>query len=188
MKKTLIINLYAGPGAGKTTLAHSLFSDMKKEGMNVGFASEYAQERILRNYPMDDQYLISTEQIHRIKILYGKVDYIVTDCPILLGVIYLNDFKIENVNENVFLKQKSFFRNFLIQTNNLFKNNYNLFIERKLGNFQQFGRLHNEEESVILDNKIKEMLKAQRQKFITVNHNTTNNEIISNIKMEFLKC
>jgi tRNA uridine 5-carbamoylmethylation protein Kti12 len=44
--KTVIVNLYAGPGAGKTTCAWEIASRLKKENVSTEYVSEYAKELV----------------------------------------------------------------------------------------------------------------------------------------------
>ena len=40
---TMVVNCYAGPGAGKTTCAWEVASQLKKKGINTEYVSEYAK-------------------------------------------------------------------------------------------------------------------------------------------------
>ena len=130
--KTLVVNLFAGPGAGKTTCAWEIASELKKRGIVTEYVPEYAKELVWdENYEaLADQESIFEEQAHRINRLVGKVDVIVTDSPILFSEIYGEN----NSNDN-----------------------FNLFINRG-STFEQQGRIHNLEESKEKDNEIKQML------------------------------
>ena len=44
MKLKMIINIFGGPGVGKSTVAADLFVIMKKEGYSVELVTEYAKE------------------------------------------------------------------------------------------------------------------------------------------------
>lgn len=87
---TIVINLFGGPGSGKTTIGHGLFYQLKKQEINCEFVQEYvkkwAWQGILPNKL--DQFYISGKQTKAEQMLYGKVDYIVTDCPLLMGPFY----------------------------------------------------------------------------------------------------
>lgn len=91
MKKTRCINFYAGPGAGKSTVAAGLFSIMKFHGINCELVSEYAKDLTWERSSVlkgDGQLKILGEQSWRLLRLSGKVDYIITDSPILLNTFY----------------------------------------------------------------------------------------------------
>lgn len=89
-KRMKVINLFAGPGAGKSTIAADLFAHMKWEGLNVELVTEYAKDLTWeRNWEaLADQERVTGEQYHRLARLEGQVDYVVTDAPLLLGLYY----------------------------------------------------------------------------------------------------
>ena len=45
MKRTKIVNLYGGPGTGKSTTAAALFAEMKIRGVNCEYIQEYAKDK-----------------------------------------------------------------------------------------------------------------------------------------------
>lgn len=85
-----VINLFAGPGAGKSTTAAGLFHIMKQDGFKVELVTEYAKDIVWadRHKELDDQLYITAKQHHRIFLLKNKVDYCVTDGPLLLSLVY----------------------------------------------------------------------------------------------------
>lgn len=90
---TTILNIWAGPGAGKSTTAAEVFCRLKKAGYVAELVTEYIKSWAWAGRkpgPYDDLY-ITAKQISRETALYGKVDYIVTDSPVGLGVIYASD-------------------------------------------------------------------------------------------------
>jgi hypothetical protein len=91
---TTVVNLYGGPGAGKSTSAAYLYYLLKRDGHNAELVREYVKDwawdnRVPRDY---DQLYLLGKQIRRESMLYGKVDYIVTDSPVLLGIYYSHVF------------------------------------------------------------------------------------------------
>jgi len=86
-----VINLFAGPGAGKSTTAAGLFFFMKLAGRNVELVTEVAKDATWEehHFLLGDQYAITGEQNRRLSRLIGKVDYVITDSPLLLGLAYL---------------------------------------------------------------------------------------------------
>lgn len=87
---TVFINLYGGPGAGKSTAAASLFAEMKKMGKNVELVTEVAKDFVWeeRNKTLEIQPYITVKQYRNLYRLKGKVDYVITDAPILMGCVY----------------------------------------------------------------------------------------------------
>ena len=88
---TKVINLYAGPGAGKSTTAAGLFYKMKMDLMSVELVSEYAKQLTWdgrHSILESDQLYVLAKQHRKMVILKDKVDYIITDSPILFSLIY----------------------------------------------------------------------------------------------------
>jgi hypothetical protein len=46
MEKTILVNLYAGPGTGKSTMAANVFSELKWMGVNCELALEFAKTKV----------------------------------------------------------------------------------------------------------------------------------------------
>lgn len=87
--KTIVINAFGGPGAGKTTACLDITSMLRKRGFVAEYVPEYAKELVWdKNFEMLDgseknQKNILKEQQKRMDRLMGKVDFIVTDAPLL---------------------------------------------------------------------------------------------------------
>lgn len=180
MKNTLVVNLCAGPGAGKTTCAWEIASELKKKNIETEYVSEYAKELVWdeRFVFLDDslknQQFIHEQQCNRINRLLGKVDVIVTDCPTLLVNMYLKE------------PNKSLERDFKSQTLKEFnsRQNFNLFINRGK-EFQQAGCIHDLEQSKVIDSQIKTFLQAHNIYFGTYYHKTIDvliNNIVTNLE------
>jgi tRNA uridine 5-carbamoylmethylation protein Kti12 len=94
MRKTQIIALLAGPGAGKSTLAYHLMSAYKERGASVEYVDEYAKFLTWRERLecLKCQPHVLGEQFYRLQGLVGKVDFIVTDSPILLSACYAKEW------------------------------------------------------------------------------------------------
>ncbi len=87
---TLVVNLYGGPGTGKSTTAAALFALLKTDGVNAELATEYAKDIVWegRDYLLTDQIYIFAKQNRKFARLFGKVGVIVTDSPLLLCYHY----------------------------------------------------------------------------------------------------
>jgi nicotinamide riboside kinase len=92
MKETIVINLFGGPGCGKSTTMARLFADLKTRGMNVEMVSEFAKDLVyeMRQETMKDELYIFAKQHHRMFRVNGKVDVIITDRPLLLTNVYVS--------------------------------------------------------------------------------------------------
>lgn len=90
MKNTLIVNLYGGPGSGKSSGAAYIFSKLKMAGIDAEYVTEFAKDKVWENNTeaFKCQFYISGKQSFRISRCFGKVDVIITDSPIVLGKIY----------------------------------------------------------------------------------------------------
>ena len=90
MIKTKIINLFGGPGIGKSTQSAGLYHIMKRNNMSVELTSELpkviAWEK--NHSAIRDQLYITANQHRNISRLYGQVEYIIVDSPILFGLVY----------------------------------------------------------------------------------------------------
>lgn len=87
---TRIINLFGGPGIGKSTTASDLFRQMKDAGLRVELVTEYAKELTYEGSAsrLDNQLHLLAEQDLRQRRLLGQADWVVTDSPLLLSIAY----------------------------------------------------------------------------------------------------
>jgi RecA/RadA recombinase len=88
--QTTVINLFGGPGTGKSTAAPDIYSELKKQGESAELVREYVKhwaytKRKIGKY---DQLYLLGKQSHYESFLYGTVRYIVTDSPVLLAGFY----------------------------------------------------------------------------------------------------
>lgn len=90
MNSTTVVNLFGGSGIGKSTTAAHLYAEMKYAGFNVELVREYVKAWAWHGKqitPFDQTYILGKQSQYE-SSLYGKVDYIVTDSPLLLGPVY----------------------------------------------------------------------------------------------------
>ena len=86
----MIINLYGGPGTGKSTTAAHLFALMKHKGMSCELVTEFAKDLTWedRQTCLSNQVYVLGEQHRRLERVKNKVDYVITDSPLLLSCVY----------------------------------------------------------------------------------------------------
>lgn len=164
-KQTTVINIFAGPSAGKTGCAWIIGGELKKRSQSVEYVSEYAKELVWdENYELlKNQKHVHAEQTKRIKRLLGKVSYIVTDSPVLLGIIYGRENGVDIERDAV---------DFHNSTQSL-----NLFLERNEQTFENEGRVHDLKQSKQIDRQIKRLLSEFGVEYQVVNHENVINII-----------
>lgn len=146
---TVVVNLYAGPGAGKTNTAWEIAAQLKRDNVLVEYVPEYAKELVWENRmdlldgSFENQILILREQMHRQERLQGKVQAIVTDAPLLLNPIYAK----EKAQQLAHMARKAYMR----------FENIDLFVRREK-EYMQAGRMQTLEQSLALDGRIQDML------------------------------
>jgi predicted ATPase len=150
----ILINLFAGPGGGKTTLAAYLFYRFKQAGFRAELVGEAAREIIYdRNNPaeggtpaqlLDNQLLISGLQYERIKRLERHgIEIAIADSPLRMGLVYAKELP-----EYVGLKTA------IEQLELGFPHTFNVFVQRTEGKYDKESRAQTEEEAVQLDRDI----------------------------------
>ena len=90
MSKPILVNLYGGPGAGKTTTALQLTGELKALGLEAEYVPEYARDLALEGRLIGAfQFDILMEQAKRLFRSIGTgIEFVVTDSPILLQSLY----------------------------------------------------------------------------------------------------
>jgi len=153
MRLKKVINLYGGPGTGKSTIAAGLFYKMKSNRHSVEYVSEYAKELTYEdrlNVLEEDQLYIFAKQHRKMFRLRNKVDYMICDSPLLLSTIYAS-IMTEFYNEEAFKK-------LIVSTNNNYPS-VDIFLLRNLEyEFETKGRNQNEEESTAIDIKVRKVI------------------------------
>lgn len=88
----IIVNLVGAPGAGKSTGAAYIFSQLKMAGVNAELITEFAKDKVWEEnrevFKADNQLYVFGKQFYRMSRCKDKVDVIVTDSPLLLSILY----------------------------------------------------------------------------------------------------
>ena len=154
---TKIICLFSGPGAGKSTIASLLFGYMKLRGYKVELVLEAAKYFTYekRSLALGCQPYVFGKQLMGLERVMGQVDYIITDSPIFLSILYHNNKYPESFEQSVVDIFKSM-------------NNYNFYINR-VKPYASYGRNQTEDEAKELDFLIKQKLLQYNVDFTSVN-------------------
>ena len=162
------INLFAGPGASKSTTATKLFTQAKEMEYNVELVREYVkdwawEDRKPRGF---DQVYLFAKQLHREEVpLRGGAEFIITDCPIVLNALYA-------------VKNGLPFAKDLLNIASAFEKEYpsiNLFIDRGDRPYNTKGRWGTLEEAKEMDRFILDQLNKMELYITTIKHDNTNN-------------
>lgn len=157
MSKLKVINLFAGPGAGKSTTRAGLFYEMKNQRVNCEEVTEYAKDVTWEeNYnQLSDQLFVLANQNRKLDRLKDKVEWVISDSPLLLSIHYaLPDYLPHTFKSLAFDLWNTY-------------DNYNIFINR-VKPYSGVGRSQTEDEAKEIDKKIKSMLSLHNINYIEV--------------------
>jgi hypothetical protein len=142
--KLTVVNMYGGPGTGKSTTAAGLFFLLKVQDINCELSREFAKDLVwgLRTHLFDQQAFVYTEQARRLRELEGKVDIAVTDSPLLMSLVYGNPPK--GLRELVRAERDRY-------------QEFDVLLLR-VKDYQQAGRTQTEEQAMEVDEEVRRQL------------------------------
>lgn len=182
----LVVNLYGGPGSGKSTTAAGVFSELKQMGINAELVTEYAKDKAWEFPPIEDkegvinfapifdnQIYIFAKQHHRMWRLKGKVQVAITDSPLILSAVY-NAGKFPALDALVFETYASF-------------NNLDIYLNR-VKKYNPAGRNQDETQARLIDNLVKATLIRNNIDTLTLNGDRSAIElVVENVSNRLLK-
>ena len=144
-----IINIFGGPGIGKSSIAAGITYKLKKN--HISCDQPYEFPKLLawddNHSAIQDQLYVLANQHRGIVKSYGKVDYIVLDSPILLSLTYRNYYKGTEYPSSLYGES---FDKMVLDTFNQY-DNINIVLDRADGVHNNDERYQNLEESKELD-------------------------------------
>lgn len=168
----LVINLFGGPGTGKSTTAAGLFYEMKTRGYKVELVTEFAKDLVYQEsyFRLKDQLMILARQNHKLWVLKDKVDYAIVDSPLLLSQHYFQ------YNGDY---DEKLFKDFVLDTYNRY-NNFNIFLKRNIDEhpYQEYGRSQTLDEAIEIDESIKKILQDTNSEYKTIDVSKYSVELI----------
>jgi len=143
----IVVNLFGGPGNGKSTGAAYVFSQLKMAGIKTELVTEFAKDKVYEETKevWNNQAYIFGKQSFKMSRLKNKVDVVVTDSPLFLSILYNNEDLLGGEFNTVV---KRVFNSY---------NNMNYFINR-VKPYNPNGRMQNEEQADDLTELLKKML------------------------------
>lgn len=157
VSKTKVVNLFGGPGTGKSTVAAHLFAVMKWNYKNVELVDEYAKQLSWekRYNTLTDQLYVVAQQNYKLHRLNRQVDWIITDSPLIMCLPYADKEYLPNHFKGVVFELFSQY------------NNINIFLNR-VKPFYPIGRHHNEHQSRQLDMDINNILIDNKVSYVSI--------------------
>jgi hypothetical protein len=167
--KPVLINFVGAPSSGKSMMAALTFVKLKMDHNSSELIQEYAKQLVWENRleELANQWYVTKKQYDMIKAVYGKVDYVVTDSPLLIGLHY-NRYHIDNVcnvekTEGMIVSKMEEF------------NNIYIFLKRNKNNpYETIGRIHNEEQSIEIEKNLKGLLDEFDLKYLEIESDVNN--------------
>lgn len=142
-----VLNLFGGPGTGKSTTAADLFALIKWDNVNAELVNEYAKEATWegRHRILQDQLYVIAKQNRKLQRISGQVDWAVSDSPLIMSIPYTREDYLPN-----------HYRSFVKELWDSY-DNVNIFLERTKP-YHAVGRSQTEEEARALDGQILDVL------------------------------
>lgn len=174
-----VINFFGGAGVGKSTHAAGLFYHMKSLGYDVELINEYAKQMVWEGHTevMRDQFYLAANQHRQMVRLDGKVEYCITDSPMLLNVVYRDMYGEPLYSDNL--------DSLVIECHKRYEN-INIVMGRPpQQSFKQEGRLQDYIKSCEVDDRIERILNKLGENYIKVNYEWSNSiftELLDYIK------
>lgn len=161
-KSLTVINLFAGPGAGKSVTSLFLAAHMQTRNKKVEYVHEYAKTQVWDKRMTDtggiftEQDYIGAHQHNMIRrLVEHDIDYVVTDTSLLLGLAYMPDWYPKS------------YKPFLLDVFNSYTN-INVFIDRGNIPYVAAGRNQTYEEALQKDQEVKQLLSDNNIPYFTV--------------------
>ena len=173
MMETKVINLFGGPGVGKSTTMAGIFQKLKILGYECEMAPEYAKEKVWEQaeFTMEDQIYIFAKQLHKIWRLSGKVEYIICDSPLLNSIIYDK-------------RKNPYFRDLVVDQFKSYRN-INFFIKRGT-KYIENGRQQNEEEAKEIDEMLLQLFEIYGIDFQEIQINNLNSPSLTDKIVDYV--
>ena len=147
MDKPFVINLFGAPGSGKSVAASYIFSQLKMKGVECELIQEFAKDLTWeeRKSALNCQEYVTGVQSFRMARCADKVDVLITDSPLLLGIFYKDKDILGAEFDELVLK---LYNKYI---------NYNYFIMRAHP-YNQNGRNQTQAESDLIGDAIQDFL------------------------------
>lgn len=147
-KKPIAINFFGGPGAGKSSMAAGVFSNLKSMNYDVELVTEFAKDKVWEEaYKVFEyQFFVCANQAYKMFVVSQHVKMVITDSPIIMGCAYN---KGDNMLDAILKREYDKY------------NNINILLKR-VKEYNTKGRYQTERQAKQKDTQIKEILKKNK--------------------------
>lgn len=147
VKLPICVCLVGAPGAGKSTLAATIFAKLKMMDVNCELVTEFAKDKTWErnDTALSNQIYVFAKQYFRMDRCSGKVDVLITDSPLIISPFYNKDPDIDKP-----------LRDLVYAINNKYTN-LHYFVNR-VKKYNPVGRNQTEKESNEIAVKLKGLL------------------------------
>lgn len=167
----IVCNLWAQPGAGKSTGAAYIFSRLKMAGINAELVTEFAKDKVWEDNrkALSNQAYMFGQQYYRLSRLEGEVDVVIVDSPLMLSLLYNNDPKLGNDFNQVVRKVAGSYDSLD-------------YLVRRVKPYNPKGRLQTEDESNAIGERIKSVMDTYLGTYKTIDGNTEGyDEVVTDV-------
>lgn len=154
--------MLGGSGLGKSTTAALVFAELKNRGQHTELVREFVKEWAWTGKKVGPfgQSIIYGQQLERESSLYGKVDFIVTDSPLLLCPVYQKHYNGHEAIKHCVLRD-------LASAQDLGVVHLNFLLKRQKP-FDSKGRYEDEKTAKLIDRKVEAFLDYHAVDYISV--------------------
>lgn len=160
--KTYVVNLLGGSGLGKSTTAALVFGELKNRGQVTELVREFVKEWAWSGKKVGPfgQSIIYGQQLERESSMYGKVEFVVTDSPLLLCPVYQKHYNgHESIKHCVFKDLELAKGEGVVHMN---------FLLKRQKPFDPRGRFEDEKTARLIDRKVEAFLTYHGIDYISV--------------------
>jgi nicotinamide riboside kinase len=152
-----VINLFSGPGTGKTTTAARLFAELKMQSKRCEYVPEFAKGLVYNESyrELEHQEWVFANQHHWMYRLRNKVDMIITDAPLFNSIVYSGKGE-----------EHKDFHNYVYSVFSRY-DNLNIYLERETV-YQQDGRYQDEKGAKMVDEEVLKLFRYFNVKYVKV--------------------